>query len=277
MNTVNVNPVIANTVLNNERPTRVLVVEDEAHLAQVLLFNLTAEGYDVEVANDGESALRTLLPDGSSRGPFDAVLLDVMLPGKNGFEVVEELRKRQNYISVMMLTARGRPEDVLEGFAAGADDYLAKPFDLSILLARLNSLLRRMTWQRANAHVDAATLAAEEDQPSFSFAGRTIDFAALELHALNKIIRLTLMEGDLLRYLAKNQGRIVSRKELLEQVWRVHEDTDTRAIDNFIVRLRRYIEDDPAHPVYLQTVRGVGYRFLPSGPSNGINFIDSGQ
>jgi DNA-binding response OmpR family regulator len=235
----------------------VLVVEDEAHLAQVLQFNLTAEGYDVEVAGDGESALRAL-EDGSE---FNAVLLDVMLPGKNGFAVVEELRRQQNFVPVMMLTARGRPEDVLEGFAAGADDYLAKPFDLSILLARLNGLLRRMAWQRAGT----VPLIPEDvaELPSFSFAGRTIDFDALELHALGRIIRLTLMEGDLLRYLARNRGRIISRKELLEQVWRVREDTDTRAIDNFIVRLRRYIEDDPAHPVYLQTVRGVGYRFLP--------------
>jgi len=236
---------------------RILIVEDEAHLAQGLLFNLQAEGYDVVVRGDGESALE-VLQNGDEH--FDAVLLDVMLPGKSGFEVAADLRAQANYVPVLMLTARGRPEDVLEGFAAGADDYLPKPFDLSILLARLGGLLRRMNWQGAPIKAAAAGV---EEQASFEFAGRKIDFEALELQALGRTVRLTLMEADLLRYLVQNQGRIVSRKELLEQVWRVHEDTDTRAIDNFIVRLRRYIEDRPSEPKYLETVRGVGYRFLP--------------
>ncbi len=238
-------------------PFHVLVVEDEAHLAQGLLFNLQAEGYTVEIAGDGEAALHRLM-DGSH---FDAVLLDVMLPGKNGFEVAEALRNQQNYVPILMLTARGRPEDVLQGFAAGADDYLAKPFDLSILIARLNGLLRRMGWHRKGA--EESTSQATDELTSFTFAGRTINFATLELTSLDKTIHLTLMEGDLLRYLVQNQNRIISRKELLEQVWRVHEDTDTRAIDNFMVRLRRYIEEEPSRPVYLQTVRGIGYRFLP--------------
>jgi DNA-binding response OmpR family regulator len=247
-----------------ENPINVLVVEDEAHLAQGLFFNLQAEGFAVTIASDGETALDILLRDAT----FDAVLLDVMLPGKSGFEVAEELRERQNYVPVMMLTARGRPEDVLLGFAAGADDYLAKPFDLSILLARLNGLLRRMAWQRTGATGTAAEKnesAAENEPVLFTFADRTIDFSKLELTALGRTIHLTLMEADLLRYLSRNPERIISRKELLEQVWRVHEDTDTRAIDNFIVRLRRYIEDEPSEPVYLQTVRGIGYRFLPGG------------
>ncbi|HVJ07531.1 MAG TPA: response regulator transcription factor [Acidisarcina sp.] len=236
---------------------RVLIVEDETHLAQGLAFNLQAEGYAVEIDSDGESALRRL-SDGSH---FDAVLLDVMLPGKNGFEVAAELRAKQNYIPILMLTARGRPEDVLQGFAAGADDYLAKPFDLSILIARLNGLLRRMGWHRKESAEPAPQ--TTDEVASFSFAGRTINFATLELTMPDKTIHLTLMEGDLLRYLVQNQNRIISRKELLEQVWRVHEDTDTRAIDNFMVRLRRYIEEEPSRPVYLQTVRGIGYRFLP--------------
>lgn len=237
--------------------TRILVVEDELHLAQGLLFNLQAEGYEVEMASDGESAL-TKLNNGSE---FDLIILDVMLPGKDGFAVARELRERQNYVPILMLTARGRPEDVLNGFAAGADDYLPKPFDLSILLARLHGLLRRVAWHASIA----PTAQIEDDQAKFEFAGRCIDFEALELTSSDKHIRLTLMEADFLRYLVRNQGRIVSRKELLDQVWRVHEDTDTRAIDNFVVRLRRYIEDEPARPVYLKTVRGVGYRFLPEG------------
>ncbi len=240
---------------------RILVVEDEAHLAQGLLFNLRAEGYSAELATDGESAL-----DMVAAGPIDAMILDIMLPGRDGFSVATELRAQQNYLPILMLTARGRPEDILRGFAAGADDYLPKPFDLSVLLARLHGLLRRMAWLRpASSSPPAPPPAAGDGIPSsFTFAGRTIDFDALELSAPGKNIRLTLMECDLLRYLVRNNGRIVSRKELLEQVWRVHEDTDTRAIDNFMVRLRRYIEDNPANPVFLETVRGVGYRFLPA-------------
>ncbi|MFZ0662414.1 MAG: response regulator transcription factor [Acidobacteriaceae bacterium] len=234
---------------------RVLVVEDETHLAQGLLFNLRAEGYDVVVVGDGERALALL-----EHEHFDAVLLDVMLPGKNGFEIAAELRQSQNFVPLLMLTARGRPEDILQGFGAGADDYLPKPFDLSILLARLNGLLRRMKW-----HTSGGRTTAVDDLPQFEFAGRRIDFENLRLEVLGKEIHLTLMEADLLRYLVRNPGRSISRKELLEQVWRLREDTDTRAIDNFIVRLRRYIEDEPSEPRYLRTVRGVGYSFVPSG------------
>jgi DNA-binding response OmpR family regulator len=234
---------------------RVLVVEDEVNLAQGLLFNLQAEGHEVSVEADGDAALDTLL----SR-PFDAVVLDVMLPGKNGFEVAAALREQGNYVPVLMLTARGRAEDIVSGFAAGADDYLTKPFDLNVLLARLNALLRRMNWPRQLAQIEPSA----DNLDEFTFSGRRIDFDALELHAPDRMIRLTLMEADLLRYLVRNRERIVSRKELLEQVWHVREDTDTRAIDNFIVRLRRYIEDDPAMPKHLETVRGIGYRFLPN-------------
>jgi DNA-binding response OmpR family regulator len=243
----------------------ILIVEDEAHLAQGMLFNLQAEGYRASIAGDGESALRLLLAAPENEADFNAVLLDVMLPGKDGFQVLTELRDHERYVPVLMLTARGRPEDVLRGFGAGADDYLAKPFDLSILLARLKNLLRRMQWYRPDVGYRPQPSDTVTAEKPFCFAGRTIDFAKLELVTPEKTIHLTLMEADLLRYLAQNRDRIVSRKELLEQVWRVHEDTDTRAIDNFIVRLRRYIEERPSDPIYLQTVRGVGYRFLPGG------------
>jgi DNA-binding response OmpR family regulator len=237
----------------------ILVVEDEAHLAQGLVFNLRAEGYAVQLAVDGEGALEIIATDS-----FDAVILDVMLPGRDGFSVAAELRAQQNFVPILMLTARGRPEDVLNGFSAGADDYLPKPFDLAILLARLNGLLRRMAWQRTDISAGSPEPPVAASTPStFTFAGRSVDFDDLVLTTPNKTVRLTLMECDLLRYLVQNQGRIISRKELLEQVWRVREDTDTRAIDNFIVRLRRYIEDNPAEPKFLETVRGVGYRFLP--------------
>ena len=257
--------------------SRVLIVEDEAHLAQGLRFNLEAEGHEVEVAGDGESAIDLLLghkengpkKDNGKRGvgkrepgpreEFDAVVLDVMLPGKDGFAVATELRAAKNFVPVLMLTARARPEDVLKGFASGADDYLPKPFELPILLARLQGLLRRREWM-------GATQAPAAD--SFSFDGRVIDFGKLELRVKRNTIQLTLMETELLRHLVSNSGQIVSRKAILEEVWGLHEDTDTRAIDNFIVRLRRYIEDDPAKPKHLLTVRGVGYRFLPEPEKN---------
>ena len=264
--------------------SRVLVVEDESHLARGLRFNLQAEGHEVEVVNDGEEALQLLVDRGEQ---FDAMVLDVMLPGKSGFEVAALLRERKNYLPILMLTARGRAEDVLQGFACGADDYLPKPFELSILIARLDGLLRRSLWMRqsvasakaaadgglqpemanpgvsrGSSAVAATSGGAEAKGDSFSFAGKLFDFGELELRALGNTIHLTVMEADLLRYLVHNRGRVVSRKAILEEVWGLHEDTDTRAIDNFVVRLRRYIEDDPASPKHLQTVRGVGYRFV---------------
>jgi two-component system, OmpR family, alkaline phosphatase synthesis response regulator PhoP len=243
--------------------SRVLVVEDELHLAEGLRFNLEAEGYVAEVVGDGEGATDKLV---QRKEPFDVVVLDIMLPGKDGFAVVSELRAARNYVPVLMLTARGRPEDVLKGFASGADDYLAKPFDLSILLARLQGLLRRSQWlQGGNSNSAAAPQNNKGDIGDFgrfSFAGKTIDFGALELRSGGTTIHLTLMESELLRHMVQNDGKIVSRKQILEEVWGLHEDTDTRAIDNFVVRLRRYIEDDPGTPKHLQTVRGVGYRFV---------------
>ena len=244
--------------------SRVLIVEDEVHLAHGLQFNLQAEGHATEIAADGETALDLLL---DRREEFDVVLLDVMLPGKDGFMVASELRAAQNFVPVLMLTARGRPADVLEGFASGADDYIAKPFELPILLARLQGLLRRREWMRHAPPQPSTTPAREAQAPteqefgSFTVNGRIIDFGNLELRAKGKITRLTVMEAELLRYLVRSRGRVVSRKAILEEVWGLREDTDTRAIDNFMVRLRRYLEDNPARPRYLLTVRGVGYKF----------------
>lgn len=230
----------------------IAVVEDEDHLAQGLLFNLQAEGYRTHHEADGDAALAYLLDPGER---IAAVVLDCMLPGTDGFTIVRALREAQCFTPVLMLTARSRPEDILEGIEAGADDYLPKPFDLGILLVRIKSLLRRTAWQTASPEQSA-------QRDEYAFNHRTIRFDTLELVAPNRMTHLTLMEADLLRYLTAHEGEIVSRKDILEQVWRVHEDTDTRAIDNFVVRLRRYIEDDPAHPQHLVTVRGIGYRFL---------------
>ena len=247
--------------------SRVFVVEDEAHLAEGLRFNLEAEGHTVQIAGDGEVAMERLADAGDK---FDAVVLDVMLPGMDGFAVVSALRKARNYVPVLILTARGRPEDVLEGFAAGADDYLAKPFELPIFLARLQGLLRRSAWFAGSSRSSAGpgTQTPKENPASaaerelFSFDGRTIDFETLELRTATTTIQLTLMEARFLRHLIRNNGRTVSRKSILEDVWGLREDTDTRAIDNFVVRLRRYIEENPSKPQHLLTIRGVGYRFV---------------
>ena len=236
---------------------RVLIVEDEQHLAEGLRFNLEAEGFDAEVLDNGDRAIERLLDPAEH---FDLVVLDVMLPGKDGFAVVRELRQQKHFVPVLMLTARGRPEDVLNGFAAGADDYLAKPAELAILLARIGGLLRRSAW----SHQRSLQEGRGPEHDRFTFGEKTIDFDTLELTVGDRILKLTLMEANLLRYLVEHEGKAISRKTMLEQVWGLHEDTDTRAIDNFIVRLRRYIEREPGKPKHLLTVRGVGYRFTAS-------------
>jgi DNA-binding response OmpR family regulator len=231
--------------------SRILVVEDELHLAEGLRFNLEAEGYQVRVVDNGEAALGLLK---AAPAEFDVVVLDIMLPGKDGFEVMREMRAGGQFIPTLMLTARGHPEDVLRGFEAGADDYLTKPFELAILIARIHGLLRRRQWLEATITPPAPD--------AFTFNGKCVLFDKLEVRVGDQVFPLTLMEANLLRYLIEHEGRPVSRKAMLEEVWGLHEDTDTRAIDNFIVRLRRYIETDPTKPRHLQTVRGVGYRFV---------------
>jgi len=225
---------------------KVLVVEDEQHLADGLRFNLEAEGYQVNVVDNGEAALDAIAAESP---PFDLVVLDVMLPGKDGFTVMSDMRHKGQFVPTLMLTARGHPDDVLKGFTAGADDYLTKPFDLKILIARIHGLLRRREWLRVSTD-------------TFGFDGKLVDFDRLQLHVRDQVFPLTLMEANVLRYLIRHEGKQVSRKAMLAAVWGLHEDTDTRAIDNFIVRLRRYIEDDPTRPRHLLTVRGIGYRFV---------------
>lgn len=225
---------------------KILIVEDEAHIAEGLKFNLTEEGFEPTVVDSGEKALEEL-----DSGSFEAIVLDIMLPGISGFDVARSLREAENYTPILMLTARGRPEDVLEGFAAGTDDYLPKPFELEIFLARLRGLLRRKQWSQTES---------EPTQTEFDIGGKQFDFGNLEIRTGTETIKLTLMEAKLLRHLIVKNGQAVSRKEILEEVWGLNEETDTRAIDNFIVRLRRYVEDDPARPEILQTVRGIGYR-----------------
>jgi DNA-binding response OmpR family regulator len=231
---------------------KILIVEDEQHIADGLRFNLEADGYEADIAADGETALTMLESSG-----YDAVVLDVMLPGIDGFTVAKTLRDQKNFTPILMLTARGRPEDVLRGFEAGTDDYLPKPFDLEIFVARLKGLLRRQEWSKERATSETPTRTS-----TFELNGKTIDFDNLELISGDGVIQLTLMEMKLLRFLIENEGKTVSRKTILEDVWNLQEDTDTRAIDNFIVRLRKYLEDEPNNPKFVRTVRGVGYKFV---------------
>lgn len=236
---------------------RILVVEDEKHLADGLRFNLEVEGYVVETTETGEEALERLV--NTVGEPIALVLLDVMLPGMDGFAVARRMRELGVFVPVLMLTARGRSEDIIKGFESGADDYLPKPFELEIVFARVRGLLRRTAWAAASA---AAPPAKTQVLNRLELGDRTVDFDRMELiEPDGQRQQLTLMETNLLRFLAERDGQTVSRSQLLEGVWGVREDTDTRAIDNFIVRLRRYIEADPAHPRFLTTIRGVGYRF----------------
>ena len=238
--------------------SRILLVEDEEHLAAGIRFNLELDGYEVETIGDGLAALQRLAPEAAGPvppAPVDLVLLDVMLPGMDGFRIVERMRRAGNYVPVLMLTAKGRPEDLVEGLERGADDYLPKPFDLPVLLARVRGLIRRRDWARGGfGEGDAAE--------SVRVGEAEIDFAGFELRRGGECFRLTLLEAMLLRLLVQRRGEVVGKGEILEKVWNLNADTETRAVDNFVMRLRRYLEDDPARPRLLQTVRGVGYRLM---------------
>lgn len=232
---------------------RILVVEDEESLAKGIRFNLELEGYEVDVLGDGVAALERLV---GLADPPDLVILDVMLPGVDGFAIVSRMRQAGNFTPVLMLTAKSLPEDVVHGLEAGADDYLAKPFDLPVLLARIKGVLRRRDW----AHGD--------EGPSQAHIGDAVaDFRAFEIRRPDReTVRLTLLEAMLLKLLVQNAGRVVSKAEILEKVWNVSPQTQTRAVDNFVARLRRYLEPDPAEPRHLLTVRAAGWRLVLEPP-----------
>jgi len=232
---------------------RILVVEDEAHLADGIRFNLELEGYDVETIADGLVAVQRLAPeDGEADAPaLDLVLLDVMLPGLDGFQIVERMRRSGNFTPVLMLTAKTLPEDVVQGLESGADDYLPKPFDLPVLLARVKGLIRRRDWTR-NGGVGGALQTAR-------IGDADVDFHSFEIQRGGQTLRLTLLEAMLLKLLVERRGKVVSKGEILEKVWNLDPETETRAVDNFVMRLRRHLGDDPRSPQYLQTVRGAGY------------------
>jgi DNA-binding response OmpR family regulator len=239
---------------------QLLMIEDDARLAQMVGEYLERSGFGVTHAMDAKAGLSLLQDPPAGHSP-DLVILDLMLPDMDGPEVCRRVRALPGeaaQIPVLMLTAKGDPMDRIVGLELGADDYLPKPFELPILLSRVRGLLRRHEWFRAEAMPPASPPVASR----FSFGDKSIDFEQLEVRVGEKRMALTLMEAALLRYFVQREGSAVPRKEILEKVWGVHEDTDTRAIDNFIVRLRRYIEAEPSNPRHLQTVRGVGYRFV---------------
>lgn len=232
--------------------SRILVVEDEAHLAEGLQFNLEAEGHEVEIAADGVAAAARLA---EAERPLDLMILDLMLPGMSGFEVARRARAAGNYVPILILSAKDDAADVVRGLEEGGDDYLTKPFRLEELLARVRGLLRRRRWDG---------VPREDGLPrSLKFGRVTVHFDRFELETPSGTIRLTTREMALLRALVERAGQAVTRGELLEDVWGLRADTNTRVVDSFIVRLRRYLEDDPARPQHILSVRGHGYRFVP--------------
>ena len=230
---------------------KILVVEDEEHLAHGLRFNLEAEGHEVEIADNGRSAAE-LLAD--PERAFDLVILDLMLPEMNGFEVARRARAAGNFAPILILTAKNATQDLVRGLEEGADDYLTKPFHLDELLARVRGLLRRRRWDGA---------APGEPPPGPTAVGAaTLHFDRFELETPRGTVRLTTREMGLLRALIEREGEAVTRGELLEEVWGLRPDTKTRVVDSFIVRIRRYIEPDPANPRHIVSVRGHGYRLV---------------
>ncbi len=233
----------------------VLVVEDEAHIAAGLKLNLELDGYRVVLARSLREAAAQLL----EAAPIDLILLDVMLPDGESYGFCKQLRDSGQYLPVIMLTARSAAEERVRGLDSGADDYMPKPFVLSELLARVRSALRRSGWRQQDAPAD------ETNRGKLRFGSAEIDFDTHSVTAAGKPVRMTQLELDLLYYFAQNAGRVLSRDELLERVWKLRNAPNTRSVDNFIARLRRYFEPLPDKPVHFVSHRGAGYKFLPAG------------
>ena len=233
-----------------DEPAKVLVVEDDEAIAQGLEFNLERKGYQVEVANDGAEALARIR---ATR--YDLVLLDVRLPGIDGFDVCQRLRREGNFTPILMLTARAQPDDVIFGLKMGADDYVVKPFDLAELLARVEGLLRRQEWSR---RAPAEPEGAEREV----FGDYWVDFDRYEARTKNGVVPLSQKEIAVMRVFLARPGQVVTRRELLAEVWHLPHHPNARVVDNVIVALRQHFEEDSSRPRHIQSVRGVGYRFV---------------
>ena len=231
---------------HSEGNERILLVEDEESLAVGLEYNLIREGYQVVRAGDGKLALNYIQNES-----FDLIILDIMLPFYDGFELAAIIRERSPRMPILMLTARTAIHDRIKGLEIGADDYLTKPFHLKELLLRVKGILKRKQWYDMH-----------EIAPVYSFGGHEIDFKTLTCRTMKQQIRLTPYEAMVMKYLILHKGRIVSRKELLEKVWNIRSDVETRTVDIFIARLRKYFEPDPSKPIYIKSIRGAGYQFL---------------
>lgn len=225
---------------------RILLVEDEESLAKGLEYNLADEGFQVDIAKDGKEAIELY-----NNNEYDLVILDIMLPYHNGYEVAGYIRKKDPQIPIMMLTARTSIDDKLKGLETGADDYLTKPFHLKELLLRIKGMLKRKRW-----YVQSVS-----KNPLYKIGNCEINFSNLKCRKGKTEFNLTHFEAILLKYFLENRGRIISRKELLENVWNMNPDIETRTVDIFISRLRKYLEDDPSNPVYIKSIRSSGYIF----------------
>ena len=230
----------------NLNPSKILLVEDEENLALGLEYNLTEEGYIVSVAKDGREAIK--LFDGSE---FDLIILDIMLPYYDGFEIAKHIREKSPQMPILMLTARIKIEDRVKGLEIGADDYLTKPFHLQELLLRIKGMLRRKSWYQS----------VLSENPVYKFGNNEINFENLMCKNDKGSFQLTSYEAMIMKYLILNKNKVVTRKELLENVWNTTPDVETRTVDNFIVRLRKYFEDDSSNPKYIVSVRSAGYMF----------------
>jgi DNA-binding response OmpR family regulator len=225
----------------------ILLVEDEEHIAQGLVFNLEMEGYTVTHAETGEEAMAAF-----TRESFDLVVLDLMLPDSYGIDICRRIREVSAQLPILILTALGEDQHRINGLQAGADDYLAKPFNLDEFLLRVSGMLKRSAWYQPKI----------DKTGPYRFNGNTVDLRNLQATTRHGDIQLTELEGRMLEIFFANEGETLTRAELLKSVWGMTEDTETRTLDNFIVRLRKYFEEDPAEPKHFLTVRGRGYRFI---------------
>lgn len=233
-------------MIDEVNSARILLVEDEENLALGLEYNLTAEGYKVVWAKDGREALKFF-----EENKFDLIILDIMLPYFNGFEIAQKVRETQPQMPILMLTARTQVEDRVKGLELGADDYLTKPFHLKELLLRIKGMLKRKSWYQK----------VVIENPIYKFGNNEINFENLKCTKGKKDFQLTSYEAMIMKYLIENKDKVVTRKELLENVWNMNPDIETRTVDNFIARLRKHFEDDPSDPKFIVSVRSAGYMF----------------